>query len=95
MLLGIGHLGTTFGGGLSNHQAATAQMHLVGETNIVECRPILGALPLSPTMGRSWSEDRLHGITAPSRVRAGVLRRIGVERIRYSIRKLEVMAMDL
>ena len=32
--------------GLSNHKAATEQMHLVGK-NIVECRPLLGALPLS------------------------------------------------
>ena len=29
VLLGIRLLGTTFWGGLSNHQAATAQMHLV------------------------------------------------------------------
>ena len=32
--------------GLSNHQAATAQMHLVGKA-VVECRPLLGALPPS------------------------------------------------
>ena len=48
VLLEIRLLGTTFWCGLSNHQAATAQMHLVG-TNIVECRPLLGALPLSLT----------------------------------------------
>ena len=46
MLLGIRLPGTTFWSGLSNHQAASAQMHLVGR-NIVECRPTLGALPLS------------------------------------------------
>ena len=37
-LLGIRLLGTTLLCGLSNRQAATAQMHLV-ETNIVGCRP--------------------------------------------------------
>ena len=46
MLLGIWLLGTTCWCGLSNHQAATAQMHLV-EKNIVECPAPLGALPLS------------------------------------------------
>ena len=46
VLLGIRLLGTTFGCGLSNHQAATAQMHFVGKS-IVECRPLLGALRLS------------------------------------------------
>ena len=39
-------VGTTFWCGSSNHQAATAQMHLV-EKNIVECPAPLGALPLS------------------------------------------------
>ena len=46
-------------GGLSNHQAATAQMHLA-ETNIAECRPLLGALPLSLTPGRMGA--RIEGI---------------------------------
>ena len=39
--LGIRLLGTTFWCGLSNHQADTAQMHLV-EKSIVECPPLLG-----------------------------------------------------
>ena len=43
-------LGTTCWCGLSNHQAATAQMHLV-ETAMEECRPLLGALPPSPGVG--------------------------------------------
>ena len=47
VLLGIRLLGTTFRCGLSNHEAATAQVHLVELTNIVECRPLLGALILS------------------------------------------------
>ena len=38
VLLEIRLLGTTFWRGLSNHQAATAQMHLV-EKNIVGARP--------------------------------------------------------
>ena len=38
--------GTTCWCGLSNHQAAAAQMHLV-EKDAVKCRPLLGALPLS------------------------------------------------
>ena len=38
-------VGTTCWCGCLNHQAATAQMHVV-ETIIVECRPPLGALPL-------------------------------------------------
>ena len=50
LLLGIRLLGTLFRRGSSNHQAVTAQMLSV-ETNIVECRPPLGALPLSPTPG--------------------------------------------
>ena len=33
VLQGIRLLGTTFWCGLSNHQAATAQMHLVGQAN--------------------------------------------------------------
>ena len=49
VLLEVRLQGTTFWYGLSNHQAATAQMHLV-ETNILECRPLLGALPLSLTV---------------------------------------------
>ena len=40
--------------GLSNHQTATARMHSV-ETNIAECRPIAGALPLSLTMAKTTS----------------------------------------
>ena len=39
VLLGIRLLRTTLWCGLSNHQAATAQMHLVGKF-IVECRPL-------------------------------------------------------
>ena len=38
--------------GWSKHQAATAQMHLA-ETNIVECRPLLEALPPSPSLSSS------------------------------------------
>ena len=45
VLLGIRLLGTTFGRGLSKHQAATARMPLVGvESHAVDCRPLLGAL---------------------------------------------------
>ena len=39
MLLGIRLIETTFWCGLSNHQAATAEMHLV-QNDIVECLPI-------------------------------------------------------
>ena len=46
VLLEIRLLGATFCCGWSNQQAATAQMHLV-DKNIVECRPLLGALRLS------------------------------------------------
>ena len=46
VLLGIRLLGSTFWCGLSNHQAAAAQIPLV-EKNIVERPPLLGALPLS------------------------------------------------
>ena len=59
MLLGIRLLGTTFWCGLSNHQAATAQMHLV-ENSFVECPRLLGTLPLSlmswptPTTPMTW-----------------------------------------
>ena len=49
VLLGVRLLGNTFWCGLSNHQAASAQMRLVGK-NIAECRPPLGALPLSLTI---------------------------------------------
>ena len=45
--------------GLSNHQAATAQMHLVGK-KIVECRPPLGALPLFLTHAGVPSRARLN-----------------------------------
>ena len=56
VLLGIRPLGTTFWRGLSNHQAATAQMHLV-EKIIVECRPLLGALPPSLTDGTAGARS--------------------------------------
>ena len=46
--LGIRLLGNTVWRGLSNHQAATAQMHSVGN-NIAECPPLLGSLPPSLT----------------------------------------------
>ena len=51
MLLEIQLLGSTFWCG-SDDQAATAQMHPVDKTycNIVECPPLLGALPLSLTV---------------------------------------------
>ena len=60
MLLGIRLLGTTFWCGLSNHQATTAQMHLVGKS-ITECRLLLGALPLSPNSSGPWSFGRCEG----------------------------------
>ena len=48
--------GTTFRCGLSNHQAATAQMHSVEET-ILECRPLLGALPRSLNLAHVWAPN--------------------------------------
>ena len=47
MLLGIRLLETTCWCGLSNYQAATAQMHLVETKHSVECRRPLGTLSLS------------------------------------------------
>ena len=64
VLPGIRLVGTTSWRGLSNHQAAPAQMHLVGK-QIVVCRPLLGALRLSLNGGTLavWPADialRLH-----------------------------------
>ena len=56
MLLGIRLQGTTSGCGLSNHQAATAQIHLV-DKNIAECRPLSGALLLSLDICRTGISD--------------------------------------
>ena len=63
---------TTFWCGLSNHQAATAQMHLVEKT-IVECRPALGALPLAlnertPCVSAAITERRAVVSLAPAAI---------------------------
>ena len=65
VLLGIRLPGITFWRGSSNHQAATVQMHVV-EKNIVECPPLLGALPPSLSMCvwmAGWKDGRMSGWT--------------------------------
>ena len=59
--LGVWLLGAAFWRGLSIPSGChctdghlTSKVFAEDQTNIVECRPPLGALPLSPTRGASW-----------------------------------------